>query len=207
MCLSGEEGSVMLTAVDELFRRHLTVLVAFEILTVIAIILALVWAVVAFARIYLRYQGKRVITCPETGQYAAVDLDAPHAAFTCLWNKADLRLTSCTRWPERRDCEQDCIQQIGLSPFGCQLRAMLTGWYKGKQCTYCHRAFDEIHWLEHQPALLAPGGKIVEWESIRPEAIPEALFTHQPVCWDCKVVEGFCAEHAELVVERPWKHS
>ena len=197
----------MITAIDELFRKHLMVLVTVDVLAALAVILGFAWAAMAFARAYVRYRGKRVITCPETEQYAAVDLDAPHAAVTCLWKGPDLRLSSCTRWPERRDCAQDCIRQIELSPSGCQLRAMLTHWYKGRQCAFCHRTFDEIRWLEHRPALLAPGGKIVQWESIRPEAVPEALFTHQPVCWDCKVVEEFRTGHADLVVERPWKHS
>ena len=196
----------MLTTLDVFFRRELAALLSLYVLAWVLTVLALGFAMVVFARAYLKYRGKRVITCPETEQYAAVDLDTLHAAFTALFHAPDLRLSSCTRWPERQDCAQDCIRQIEVSPIGCRVREMLTAWYRGKECVYCHRTFTQIHWADHKPALLDLSGKIVEWGSLRPEAVSEVLFTHKPVCWECKVVEGFRSKNSALVVERPWRH-
>lgn len=197
----------MLTAFDDLFRRYLTTIITIYVVVGVVVLAALALAIVAFVRAYVRYRGKRVITCPETHCPEAVELDASLAAVSSLLKGPELHLTSCTRWPERQDCPQDCIREIELSPIGCRLRAILDDWYKGKQCVYCRRTFNEIHWFDHKPALQSPEGEIQEWETVPPQRIPDVLGTHQPVCWDCKVVENFRAEHADLVTTRPWPHS
>ena len=61
--------------------------------------------------IYQRYTGSRAVTCPENGRQVAVSFDAVHAAITGLGGHSELRLTDCTRWPERMDCGQECISQ------------------------------------------------------------------------------------------------
>lgn len=196
----------MLTALDHLFQRYVATLVTIYLVVGIVVFAAVVLAVVAFAKRYVKYRGKRIITCPETNCHEAVELDVPLAAMSSLLDGAELRLTCCTRWPERQDCAQQCIHEIELSPIGCQLRALLDSWYKGKACLYCQRVFDEIHWFDHKPAVQSPEGKILEWESVPAKDIPDLLKTHQPVCWNCKIVENFRTEHPELVTARPWTH-
>ena len=61
--------------------------------------------------IYSRYRGGRAVTCPETHQQVGVRFDALHAAVTELGGKPAFRLTDCTRWPMRADCDQDCIPE------------------------------------------------------------------------------------------------
>ena len=54
-------------------------------LYLIALLLALaaLYFVVPFvARTFVRYRGKRVITCPETRKPAAIEVDAGHAALS-----------------------------------------------------------------------------------------------------------------------------
>ena len=113
------------------------------------------------------------------------------------------RIVTCpeTEW---QDCPQDCILQIDLSPIGCSLRAILNGWYKGKECAFCHRTFEDIHWIE-KPALLSSTAAIIEWNAILPEAIPRAFSTHRPVCSQCKIVEVSRRDHPELVTDRSRK--
>lgn len=193
----------MLTALDQLFQRYVTALVTIYLVVGIVAVAAVALAVVAFAKRYVRYGGKRIITCPETDCHEVVELDAPLAAMSSLLDGAELRLTCCSRWPERQDCGQQCIHEIEVSPIGCRLRALLDNWYKGKACLYCQRVFDEIHWFDHKPALQSPEGNILEWESVPAEDIPDLLKTHQPVCWNCKIVEKFRTEHPELVTARP----
>ncbi len=61
--------------------------------------------------IYNRYSGSRPVTCPENQQPAVVSIDARHAAATEMDGRGDLRLSDCTRWPERSKCDQTCLSQ------------------------------------------------------------------------------------------------
>lgn len=163
---------------------------------------AMYFVVPVVAGTFVRYRGKRVITCPETSKPAAVEVDAAYAALTAAVSHPDLRLKSCSRWPEREDCGQECLLQVELSPEDCLVRNILTRWYADRNCVSCGKRFGQIHWLDKKPALLSPEGKAVEWSEVRPEEVPGVLATHFPVCWDCHITETFCREHPELIVDR-----
>ncbi len=154
---------------------------------------------------FLRFRGARVVTCPETGKPAGVAVDSRHAAVTAFQRRPDLRLTSCSRWPEKKDCGQDCLRQIEAAPEDCLVRTILTRWYAGKSCAYCGRTFGAVHWHDHKPALLDRDGHTVEWQELAPEDVPGALDLDKPVCWTCHVAETFRREHPDLVVDRPWQ--
>jgi len=172
-------------------------------LIVLLLVLAALYFVVPFVvGTFIRYRGKRVITCPETRKPAAIKVDAAHAAFTAAVSQPELRLKSCSRWPDRDDCGQECLLQVELSPEDCLVRNILTNWYSGKHCVSCGKRIGEIHWLERKPALLSPDGKTVEWSEVPAEQIPGVLATHFPVCWDCHITETFCREYPEIVVDR-----
>ena len=61
--------------------------------------------------IYKRYSGSRLVACPEDKQPAAVNIDALHAAMTGIDGNPELRLSDCTRWPERANCGRACLSQ------------------------------------------------------------------------------------------------
>ena len=158
-------------------------------------------------RSLFRYRGTRVITCPETGHAEAVRVDAPHAAGTNLTGHGtELRLDSCTRWPERQGCAETCLRQIEASPVGCLVRNVLQSWYADKVCVYCHKAFGLINWTDHRPTLMGPDLVTHEWSEIAPRDLPELLKTYWPVCWNCHVAETFRREHPGLVTDRDWRH-
>ena len=94
----------MITAVDDLFRRYVFTLLTLYLVVAVAAGIGLAFLCRAVVRAYVRYRGRRVVTCPETEQYAAVDVDAIHAAVSSLSGVPQLRLTSCSRWPEREGC-------------------------------------------------------------------------------------------------------
>lgn len=74
----------------------------------------------AFGRheIYKRYSGGRPVRCPEDRQPAVVVIDVRHAAATAMDGSPDLRLSECTRWPERSKCKQECLAQaIQAEPY------------------------------------------------------------------------------------------
>lgn len=60
-------------------------------------------------RIYRTYREGRTVNCPETHAPVSVRFNALRAAWSGLAGPPKLRLTDCTRWPERADCGQECI--------------------------------------------------------------------------------------------------
>lgn len=153
-------------------------------------------------RAYFKSRGVRVVTCPENTQPAAVTLDALHAATSTLRSAHELHLQNCSRWPERKDCGQSCLQQIETSPDGYLVRSILTSWYHDKTCAICGKPVGEIHWADHKPAILSPDRRTLEWHEVKPEDIPATLASHLPVCWNCHIVQTFRRDHPELVIDR-----
>ncbi len=153
--------------------------------------LSLIPLVFLGGRAYFRYRGPRVVTCPETAMPAAVRVDGRHAAASSAIGEPDLRLSECSRWPERKGCGQACLSQIEAAPAECFVRTMLVDWYRGSSCGICNREIGEVHWLEYKPALLTPDRKTVEWEDVTPENLAEVLATYQRVCWRCHVVHAW----------------
>ena len=169
---------------------------------------ALVAALIYFGIRYFvqtskKFGGAHVIICPETGKQAMVEVDARHAALTSLVGQPYIRLESCWRWPLNQDCGQECLMQLDVAPPECLVRGVLMKWYKGKECVYCHRVFDEPHLTDHKPALVNHEGITLEWGEISLPTLMEVLKTHGPVCWDCHIAQTFRREHPDLVIVRP----
>jgi hypothetical protein len=174
----------------------------FQLVAVLFLVslIPLVWFL---ARSYRKFRGTRVITCPETGCPEAVEVDAKHAAATSVAGETELRLTSCSRWPERQGCGQECLAQIEAAPAECLVRTMLVEWYRGSTCAFCRREIPEIHWSDRKPALLTPERQTIEWSDVRPKDLPRVFATHQRVCWDCHIAQSFRARFPGLAVDRP----
>ena len=75
---------------------------------------ALVLTFWPFARAWHQARGQRPVTCPETKQPAAVEIDPMGAAFNALLGVPETSLRSCTRWPKRAACDQACLAQIQI---------------------------------------------------------------------------------------------
>jgi hypothetical protein len=176
-----------------------TMLLGFVVLFLLSLI-PLGWVAL---RTYQKFRGTRVITCPEIGCPAAVKVDKRHAAATSAAGETELRLISCSRWPEREGCGQECLAQIEAAPEGCLVRIMLAEWYRGSTCAFCQKEIPEIHWSDNKPALLTPDRKTLEWDEVRPEDLPRVFATHQRVCWNCHIAQSFRAQFPGLAIERP----
>ena len=157
------------------------------------------------ARLYFRFHGKRLVTCPETNQPAAVEVDTKLTFTEAVTRAHPLRLSECSRWPGRQDCGQQCLNQIESTPEDCLVRNIVSKWYAGRTCVYCRKPITEINWLDQRPALLDPERKTIQWDQIPAERLPEVFSTHAPVCWNCHIAQTFRREHQDLVVERPWR--
>lgn len=176
--------------------------------TAIYVIAALVGGVAVYpvistlVRSYLEFRGASIVRCPETNDFVAVEVNAGRAAVSRVFGQPNLRLSDCSRWPERRNCGQECLEQIESSPADCLVRAILAKWYAGKSCVYCGKLLGEINWLEHKPSLRSPEGQTVEWREVPAEKLPQVLATHLPVCWNCHIAARFRRLHPDLVVDR-----
>jgi hypothetical protein len=164
----------------------------------------LVW--LAF-RSYRRYRGEGMLICPETGKPVAVELDARHAAETEMTGDRQLRLQSCSRWPERSGCGQECLAAIEFSPEDCLVRNRLTRWYAGARCSLCGCDIGEVRWTEHKPALMSPERRTLEWKEVSAESLPLLLETHYRICWSCHVAESFRSGFPDLVLDDPFRRA
>jgi hypothetical protein len=156
-------------------------------------------------RAYFRYKDSKIITCPDTGEAAIVEVDAVHAALTSMVGEPDIRLQNCWRWPLHENCGQQCLTQLDVAPAECLVQGVLMRWYDSKSCVYCGKPFEEIQWASHKPALQSPDGKLVEWREVPIQNIETVMKTYMPVCWDCYIAQSFRRDHPELVVYRPWR--
>ena len=147
------------------------------------------WILVRTLRSYFRYMNRMVVTCPETRRPVGVVVNAKHAALTGTLGRGSLRLTDCTRWPERRNCGQECLSQIEASPEDCMIKKRLETWYEGKACSCCDKGIGPILWREHKPALMSPDHRLLQWEDVPAEEMTEVLATHQPICGTCNFAE------------------
>jgi hypothetical protein len=76
------------------------------------LLLSFIPVTVLTVRAFRRYRGRRMVTCPETHRSAAIELDSGHAAFTTAMGQRELRVEKCGRWPDRGNCDQECVAQI-----------------------------------------------------------------------------------------------
>jgi hypothetical protein len=161
------------------------------------------WAVFAGTRAVLRLRGARIVTCPETEQPVAVDVDVRYAVAGALVGRPELRLRDCSRWPERAHCGQECLGEIAAAPDDCLVRNIVARWYGDKTCVYCRRPIGVVQWHDRKPALRGRDGKVLELGELPVEGIPEALREDAAVCANCADAELLRQRHPELVVERP----
>jgi hypothetical protein len=165
--------------------------------------LALV-VVALFIPSWMKWRGTRIVVCPETLHPVAVEVDAVHiAAEEAITGEGRLRLDSCSRWPERADCGQECLRQVEEFPHACLLESIVRTWYAGKSCSICSRAIGPIVWHDLPPALRLDDGTTVEWSAVDPPDIPRLLSSAEPVCWNCHLALSFRHDHGDLVVDRP----
>jgi hypothetical protein len=146
---------------------------------------------------WIRYRGTRLVTCPENQRPAGVRLGA-----TPPWRWGSLRLSACSRWPEKAGCGQECLSQVAASPEDCLVRNILAQWVQGKVCAVCGRPAGEIHEIGGQPALRRADKVTVELKQVPVDQLPDTLAASEPICFGCHVANTLVREHPELVVDR-----
>jgi len=153
-------------------------------------------------RAWLRFRGARVITCPENLKPAGVRVDERRAAASAISGHPELRLSACSRWPERQGCGQACLSQIEDSPESCLVRNILADWYRSKVCACCGQPFGEIRWAVQKPGLILADKTTSDWNQVPAERLPEILEAAAPVCFACHMANTLVREHPELALDR-----
>ena len=157
---------------------------------------------VAFIGLYVRYRGKRIVTCPETRLPVGAEINAALAAGTWLVTQPRFVITACSRWPERAGCDQACAPQIEAAPEETRVRNIVADWYGQRTCVYCTRPIREIGGLV-VPALRTPEGELREWKDVAAEDLPRLLEHSFAVCASCELTEDFRRRNPSLVIDRP----
>lgn len=168
----------------------------------VALILLAGVAVWRLGSTWVKYRGKRVITCPENHDPAGVAVDASHAVWTMFRKTQELRLSECTRWPEKAGCGQECLSEVRESGADCLVRNIIAKWYRDKVCAGCGQAIGEIDWTGSRPALLVADQVSVEWKQIPADRLVGTLAAALPICFACHTANRLVKEHPELVTDR-----
>jgi hypothetical protein len=61
---------------------------------------------------YRRLRRPRSVVCPQTASIAGIRLNAIGAAAGAAFDRLPLKVASCTLWPEREGCGQDCLGEV-----------------------------------------------------------------------------------------------
>ena len=107
----------MLSELSSSVQRALVMIGTAYLIFAVLIVIALCISTFFLVRIgveFFRFGGQRQLLCPETRNMAAIRIDALHAAVSSLLAEPDLRVIHCSRWPERRGCNQACLGAIAV---------------------------------------------------------------------------------------------
>jgi hypothetical protein len=176
-----------------------TLFLIFGILLVVSL-LPMVWIAI---RTGIRERGPRVITCPENGCRAEVEVASWKSGAAAAFGESRHRLASCSRWPEKEGCDQACVDEIEASSGGCLVRSMVNDWYQGRTCAYCGHAIPETHRGDRKPGLRSVEGRTLAVTEVEPVRLPDVLPTAQAVCANCFDAMSFRERFPNLPVDRP----
>jgi len=167
----------------------------------IVIAVVLVSMIASFIALYVRYRGKRIVTCPETHEAVSTEINAALAAGTWLVTQPRFVVTACSRWPERAGCDQACAPQIEADAEGTRVRDIVTHWYTERTCVYCAKPIEDLVGATG-PGLLNADGELYEWSDIAAEDLPRTLANSVAVCARCELAEDFRRRFPNRVIDR-----
>ena len=158
-------------------------------------------AAVHIGRLGASLRGPRLVTCPESGVAAAVEVDTRYSAVRSAFGRPHFRLSECSRWPERGRCGQACLGDLEASPESTRVAAIVEQFYVGRHCALCGWEFGRIRNEHQESAVVGPDGVTHEWSSFAADTLPVVLRSHAPVCWNCHVRQSFRRRHPEIFGE------
>jgi hypothetical protein len=114
----------MLSALASLLHRALVLIAAGYLMLAVAIAIVLCIAIFFLVRVlvkFFQFRGPCQVLCPETRSVATIRIHALRAAVSSAIAHPKIHVSGCSRWPERRGCDQECLPGFRLQP-----RALVT---------------------------------------------------------------------------------
>ena len=108
-----------------------------------------------------------------------------------MWERADVLLATCSRWPQRRGCDQACVAQIEASLDGTRARTIAARYFQGRRCVICQRRIAPPNAATRQPGFMNPVSReVVAWNDVPAQNLPDAIESRRPLCADCTLAES-----------------
>ena len=148
---------------------------------------------------YYKNRGRLSVQCPETGQPADVEVDHKYAFAMALRGQEHSRLTTCSRWPAKQECGQECLMQLDASPENFE--RLVSTWMQDKSCALCTTAITPNDWRQSRLAVLNHDNELFELRDLPAEDLQMALQYARPLCWKCHQEE----RQRQPVTYRPLK--
>ena len=162
-----------------------------QFLVVLLIVLvAAVYGGIAI-RTWVRLRGRHIVTCPETKRPAGVAVDVGHAMVSAMRERTDVRIATCSRWPERQGCEETCVPQIEASAEGTRVDRIAERYFEGRRCAICGHRIGPLHTGKVPPGFMDPVTReAVPWDCVAAEDLSDAIASRRPLCPDCTLAES-----------------
>jgi len=116
-----------------------------------------------------------VVICPTMKVPAEVGLDP------------ELRMESCSRWPELQNCSQSCMPQV---QFSAEDLNDFAARYEGKKCSSCGTALTRDDWYKSRLAVLETNPEVSKIPGVDRPSILSDPETRDPICSACYAAKG-----------------
>jgi hypothetical protein len=125
--------------------------------------------------IFRRRHKTTVVICPTVKLPAEVGLDP------------ELRMESCSRWPELQGCSQSCMPQV---QFSAEDLNDFAARYEGKKCSSCGTALTQDDWYKSRLAVLETNSGVSKIPGVDHPSILSVSGTGDPICSACYTAKG-----------------
>jgi hypothetical protein len=133
---------------------------------------------------YFNNRGRRSVKCPDADVHGDVVVDHSFAFKSAVHSgHPEMRVASCSRWPEAGNCGQECLAQIEATTEN--LERLLAKTYAGKDCAICSRPLTPNDWRQSRVAVLNADNKLFELKQLGTDKLQIALENKRPICWAC----------------------
>jgi hypothetical protein len=132
---------------------------------------------------YFKNRGRRQVVCPDDHQRVEVEVDPKFALQAAMRGRDESRVQTCTHWPERSECEQECLAQVEATPYSLEL--LFKKWFKGKRCTICSRTLTPSDWRFGRMGFLNEEFKLIELRQLDFTELGSMDEPKRPLCWTC----------------------
>lgn len=108
----------MVSELLSLLKRNIDAMETMYFVAIISAVVAVSIATFFLARMssaFYRLRGRHDVLCPENGKPATIRVRAIHGAMTSVLDDPEVFVRACSRWPEKKGCDQACVGSLNAS--------------------------------------------------------------------------------------------